>query len=113
MSSVAKLKKNNKVILCGFTGMKLGVYTITAADKTSITIEKADGTELSFDRKTGKQLNPKNPKYANYIIEDDGSYVKPERTSKKKTKKAKKVAKEVEEDDEEDEDDEDDYEEVE
>lgn len=89
--SVAKIKKGNKVIMCGFTGMKLGVYAVTAADAKTITIEKADGTEVEFSRKTGKQLNPNNPKYANFIIEDDGSYVNP-RDAKNLTGKPKKKA---------------------
>lgn len=95
------IKKGNTVILCGFTGMKLGVYKVTAADKKTITIEKKDGTEVSFDRKTGKQLDVEEgkEKYANFIMEDDGSYVAP--TRKKKDKPStKKKAKEVEDDDE-------------
>lgn len=109
--SVAKVKKGNTVIMCGFTGMKLGVYKVTAADKDTITIEKADGTEVDFVRKTGKQVDPKNPKYANSIIEDDGSYVNPrdiKKPAKKKpaTKKAKKEEVEEEELEEEDEDEE-------
>jgi hypothetical protein len=104
--SALKTKKGGKVILCGFTGMKLGVYSVTAATKEAITIEKADGTEVEFTRKDGKQIDPKNPKYANFIIEDDGSYVKPER-KKKATKKAPKKAKqEVEEEEEYEEDEE-------
>lgn len=102
--SVAKIKKGDTVILCGFTGMKLGVYEVVAADAKKITIEKADGTKLSFDRKTGKQLNPKNPKYANFITEDDGSYVSPRQsagakkkaTKKASTKKASKAAEDEE-----------------
>lgn len=98
-STVAKIKKGNNVILHGFTGMKLGVYKVTAADKETITIEKADGTELDFDRKTGKQLNPKNPKYANYITEDDGTYVNPRDLKKNKPTKAKKTKKKAKEED--------------
>ena len=100
--SVAKIKKGDTVIMCGFTGMKLGVYEVVAADDKKVTVEKADGTKVSFDRKTGKQLKPKNPKYANFIIEDDGSYVNPREAAgakKKATKKAapKKKAPKVEE----------------
>ena len=83
--SLAKIKKGNTVIMCGFTGMKLGVYPVVKADTKVITIEKADGSEVEFDRKSGKQLNPKNPAYANIIIEDDGSYVNP-RDIRKATK---------------------------
>ena len=110
------MKKGDSVILCGFTGMKLGVYEVTAATKSAITIEKADGTELVFSRKTGKQTNVAEGKerYANSIIEDDGSYENPlekarkskkaaeesEKPAKKSTKKAskKKVVEEPDED---------------
>lgn len=112
------IKKGNTVILCGFTGMKLGVYKVTSADKKTITIEKKDGTEVSFDRKTGKQLDVEEgkEKYANFIIEDDGSYVAPTRKKKDKPSTKKKAkAKEVEDDEDEvgdeDTDDEDDEEE--
>lgn len=89
------MKKGDSVMLCGFTGMKLGVFEVTAATKSSITIEKADGTELVFSRKTGKQTNVAEGKerYANYITEDDGSYVNPlekaRKTSGKKSSKKK------------------------
>lgn len=101
------IKKGNTVILCGFTGMKLGVYKVTSATKKTITIEKKDGTEVEFDRKTGKQLDVEEGKerYANFIMEDDGSYVPPARKKKDKPAKktsAKKAKKEVEEEDEED-----------
>ena len=91
------IKKGNTVILCGFTGMKLGVYKVTAATKKTITIEKKDGTEVEFDRKTGKQLDVEEGKerYANFIMEDDGSYVPPAR--KKKDKPAKKASAKKEE----------------
>lgn len=100
------IKKGNTVILCGFTGMKLGVYTVVAATKKTITIEKKDGTEVEFDRKTGKQLDVEEgkEKYANFIMEDDGSYVPPARkkkdkpAKKKSAKKAKKEEAEEEED---------------
>lgn len=99
--SVSKIKKGDTVIMCGFTGMKLGVYKVVAADTKKITIEKADGTKVSFDRKTGKQLNPKNEKYANFIIEDDGSYVNPRAAAGSKKAKKKASAKKVEEPEEE------------
>ena len=95
-------KKGDTVILCGFTGIKLGVFEVTAATKKN-------GDEMIFDRKTGKQINVEEgkEKNANRIIEDDGSYVAPTRSGAKK-KSAKKPAKKqpepVEEDEDEDED---------
>lgn len=102
--SIMTAKKGDSVILCGFTGIKLGVFTITAATKKTITLTKANGDELIFDRKTGKQINVEEgkEKYANKVIEDDGSYVAPTRSGAKKAKKApaKKQPQPVEEDDE-------------
>lgn len=106
--SIAKAKKGDTVILCAFTGMKIGVKEVVAANKSTVTIGTDKG-EAVFDRKTAKQIDPepKAPRFANSIIPDDGSYVPPQR--KKKAKPAKKAAKkakpepEVEEDDEEDE----------
>lgn len=107
-------KKGDTVILCGFTGIKLGVFEVTAATKKTLTLTKANGDELIFDRKTGKQINVEEgkEKYANRIIEDDGSYVAPTRSGAKK-KAAKKPAKKQPEpvEDDEDEDEADDEEE--
>lgn len=98
-------KKGDTVILCGFTGIKLGVFEVTAATKKTLTITKKNGDEMIFDRKTGKQINVEEgkEKYANRIIEDDGSYVAPTRSGAKK-KAAKKPAKKQPEPVEEDED---------
>ena len=98
-------KKGDTVILCGFTAIKLGVFEVTTATKKTLTLTKANGDELIFDRKTGKQINVEEgkEKYANRIIEDDGSYVAPTRSGAKK-KAAKKPAKKQPEPVEEDED---------
>ena len=107
-----ELKKGDKVILKGFTGIKLGVFEITAATKKTVTITKKSGDEMIFDRKTGRQVNVEEgkEKYANSIIEDDGSFVAPATRGASRKKAAKKVAKaeEVEEADEDEEDEEDD-----
>ena len=114
--SIMTAKKGDSVILCGFTGIKLGVFTISAATKKTITLTKANGDELIFDRKTGKQINVEEgkEKYANKIIEDDGSYVAPTRSGAKKVKKApaKKQPQPVEEDDEDEDEEEDEEEEA-
>lgn len=103
------LKKGSTVIVCAFTGMKLGVREIIAADKSTVTIENKTG-EAVFDRKTGKQIDPepKAERFANYLIEDDGSFVPPTHKSKDSGKKKSKPAKveETEEEELEDEDDE-------
>lgn len=114
--AVMELKKGDKVILKGFTGIKLGVFEVTAASKKTLTITKANGEELVFDRKTCKQINVEEGKerYANSIMEDDGSYVKPNPNKGKKKAAAKAKKAEPAEDQEDDvvEDEEDDEEEV-
>lgn len=112
--SIANLKKGDSVILKGFTGIKLGVFQVSAATKKTVTILKKNGDEMIFDRKTGKQVNVEEgkEKYANSIMEDDGSYVAPATRGASKKKAAKKPAKpEPVEDDEDDEDEDDEDEE--
>ena len=106
-------KKGDKVILKGFTGIKLGVFEVVSATKKTITINKKNGDELIFDRKTGRQVNVEEgkEKYANTVMEDDGSFVAPSTrgaSRKAAAKKAAKVNPAPVEDDDEDEDDEDD-----
>lgn len=109
-----KVKKGDKVIVKGFTGIKLGVFEVDSATKKTITVLKKNGDEMVFDKKTGKQVNVEEgkEKYANSAMEDDGSFVPPTRGGKKKSKKedkpvAKKSKKEEPEDEEDDVDDED------
>lgn len=114
--SLANLKKGDTVILHMFTGIAVGVKEVLAADKTTVTLETRIG-KAKFSRKTGKQVEPKakNERFANYITEDDGSYV-PSGAQAKSKKKSKKVedkkptkktkAKPEPEDDEEEEEDE-------
>lgn len=86
--SLKDVKKGDSVILCGFTGIKLGVFEVKKSTEKNITLEKKDGTLMVFSRKTGKQTNVEEGKeqYANKIMEDDGSYKPPQR--KKKGKKS-------------------------
>lgn len=83
------VNKGDKVILKGFTGIKLGVFEVEKATEKSIVVLKKNGEKMVFSRKTGVQTNVEEgkEKYANSIMEDDGSYVRPQRT-KKKAKKA-------------------------
>lgn len=99
------VKKGDTVILKGFTGIKLGLFVVEKATDKTATILKKDGTKMIFSLKTGKQTNVEEgkEKYANSIMEDDGSYVEPDRTnrkSKKTSKKASKKAIEADEDEE-------------
>lgn len=90
------VSKGDKVILKGFTGIKLGVFEVEKATEKTVTVLKKDGSKMIFSRKTGKQTNVEEgkEKYANSIMEDDGSYVKPN-TRKKTSKKSKKSKKAV------------------
>lgn len=88
------LKKGDKVIVKGFTGIKLCVSEVAKADKKTITVLKKNGDEMIFDRKTAKQINVEEgkEKFANSVMEDDGSYEGHAPVSKKKGKKATKTA---------------------
>lgn len=82
--SLKDVKKGDSVILCGFTGMKLGVFEVIAAGEKNIRIKKKSGEMMIFSRKTGKQLNIEEGKerFANKIIVDDGSYIPPREKEK-------------------------------
>lgn len=108
-----ELKKGDKCIVKGFTGIKLGVFEVAAASKKTITVMKRNGDELIFDKKTCRQVNVEEgkEKYANTIMEDDGSYTAPNRgtrksADKKTSKKAKPEPAPVEEDEDEEEEEE-------
>ena len=113
--SLKNVKKGDSVIVKGFTGIKLGVFTVAKATEKNITVEKKDGSLMIFSKKDGKQTNVEEGKerYANSVMEDDGSYVQPHRGKKtkkedqkpaKKSKKAKAKKKPEPEDDDDDDD---------
>lgn len=123
--SLENIKKGDTVIVKGFTGIKLGVFEVAKATEKSITVMKKDGSLMIFSKKDGRQTNVEEgkEKYANSVMENDGSYVKPNSGGRKKKKKAAKPAKpakkpepveEVEDEFEDDEfeDDDDDFEEL-
>lgn len=89
---LADLKKGDTVILHMFTGIGVGVKEVLKADKATVTLETRKG-EAKFSRKTGKQVEPeaKSEKYANFITEDDGSFVPTNRKKKDEEKSAKKA----------------------
>lgn len=58
---------DDEVIMRAFTGMYIGVYKIAKQTKTYVVIKTSNGTELKFDKKTGKQLGVENPRFANSI----------------------------------------------
>ena len=55
------------VQLFTFTGMDLGIYPITEETKATIKITLNSGNVLEFSKKTMKQKNAKNEKFANKI----------------------------------------------
>ena len=91
------VEKGDKVILKGFTGIKLGVFEVEKVTEKSVVVLKKNGEKMVFSKKTGVQTNVEEgkEKYANSIMEDDGSYVRPQR--KKKAKKAKEVEEPIDE----------------
>lgn len=91
--SFANLKKGDTVILHMFTGIAVGVKEVVATDKNTVTLETRVG-RAKFSRKTGKQVEPKakQDRFANYITEDDGSFV-PGNASKAPAKKKKTTKK--------------------
>ena len=109
-----EVKKGDKVIVKGFTGIKLGVFEVESVTKKTLTVLKKNGDEMVIDKKTGKQINVEEgkEKYANSVMEDDGSFVAPSTkgaTRKKAAKAAtkKKSAPEPDPEDEEDDEEED------
>lgn len=90
-TELKNLKKGDTVILHMFTGIAVGVKEVLAADAKTVTIETRIG-KAKFSKKDGVQVEPeaKSPRYANFITEDDGSFVPPERGKKKTEKKTSK-----------------------
>ena len=88
-------KKGDKVIVKGFTGIKLGVFEVASVTKKTVTVLKKNGDEMIFDRKTGRQVNVEEgkEKYANSVMEDDGSFVAPSTRGASRKAAAKKAAK--------------------
>lgn len=58
----------DEVVMRAFTGMLIGVFKIAKQTKTYIMIKTAKGDEMKFDKKTGLEMNAKNPRFANRIV---------------------------------------------
>lgn len=105
--SVNKLNKGEKAILLGFTGIRLAEVTIAKVTKKEITVIKANGDEMIFDKETGIQTNVAagKEKYANKLVHPDHApapKAKKEKAPKKAAPKKEEPKKEVEADEEED-----------
>ena len=57
----------DEVVMRAFTGMLIGVFKITKQTKNQIVVKTAAGKEMKFDKKTGIEVNCKNPRFANRI----------------------------------------------
>ena len=130
MANLINRKKGETVHMYAFTGMYLGEFTISDADKKSVTLVQKNGRTTKFSREDGKQLDAKTPRCASRITEEkepekkkpDAKKAKPKKTEEateeapaKATKKkapAKKAKVEEPEEVETDDDDDEDYEEV-
>lgn len=130
MANLINRKKGETVHMYAFTGMYLGEFTISDADKKSVTLVQKNGRTTKFSREDGKQLDAKTPRCASRITEEKEPEKKkpaakkakpkkteetteeaPVKTTKKKVPAKKAKAEEPEEAETEDDDDED-YEEV-
>lgn len=107
MANLINRKKGETVHMYAFTGMYLGEFTISDADKKSVTLVQKNGRTTKFSREDGKQLDAKTPRCASRITEEK----EPEK-KKPAAKKAKVEEVEEPEEVETDDDDDEDYEEV-
>ena len=130
MANLINKKKGETVHMYAFTNMYLGEFTISDADKKSVTLVQKNGRTTKFSREDGKQLDAKTPRCASRITEEKEPEKKkpaakkakpkkteetteeaPAKTTKKKVPAKKEKVEEPEEAETEDDDDED-YEEV-
>lgn len=81
-------KKGEKIHMYAFTGMYLGEFEITAADKKTVSIVQKNGRTTTFDRETGKQVDAKTPRCASRVTEEK----EPEKKKSDKKAPAKKTA---------------------
>ena len=81
-------KKGEKVHMYAFTGMYLGEFEITAADKKTVSIVQKNGRTTTFDRETGKQVDAKTPRCASRVTEEK----EPEKKKTAKKAPTKKTA---------------------
>jgi hypothetical protein len=73
---VIKARKGDAVVLHLHTGVPIGLKEILGQTEDAVFIWIKRKGEVLFDKETGRQIDPlpKNPRFANYITEDDGSY---------------------------------------
>ena len=100
MANLINRKKGETVHMYAFTGMYLGEFIISDADKKSVTLVQKNGRTTKFSREDGKQLDAKTPRCASRITEEKEPEKKePEKkkpvTKKSKTKKTEETTEEA------------------
>ena len=94
MANLINRKKGETVHMYAFTGMYLGEFTISDADKKSVTLVQKNGRTTKFSREDGKQLDAKTPRCASRITEEKEPEKKKPAAKKTKPKKTEEVTEE-------------------
>lgn len=94
MANLINKKKGETVHMYAFTGMYLGEFTISDADKKTVTLVQKNGRTTKFSREDGKQLDAKTPRCASRITEEKEPEKK-KAAAKKTTKKAESTSEEA------------------
>ena len=95
MANLINRKKGETVHMYAFTGMYLGEFTISDADKKSVTLVQKNGRTTKFSREDGKQLDAKTPRCASRITEENEPEKKKPVAKKAKPKKTEEVTEEA------------------
>jgi outer membrane biosynthesis protein TonB len=95
MANLINRKKGETVHMYAFTGMYLGEFIISDADKKSVTLVQKNGRTTKFSREDGKQLDAKTPRCASRITEEKEPEKKKPVTKKSKTKKTEETTEEA------------------
>ena len=95
MANLINRKKGETVHMYAFTGMYLGEFTISDADKKSVTLVQKNGRTTKFSREDGKQLDAKTPRCASRITEEKEPEKKKPAAKKAKPKKTEEASEEA------------------
>lgn len=95
MANLINRKKGETVHMYAFTGMYLGEFTISDADKKSVTLVQKNGRTTKFSREDGKQLDAKTPRCASRITEEKEPEKKKPAAKKAKPKKTEETTEEA------------------
>lgn len=95
MANLINRKKGETVHMYAFTGMYLGEFTISDADKKSVTLVQKNGRTTKFSREDGKQLDAKTPRCASRITEEKEPEKKKPAAKKTKPKKTEETTEEA------------------